>query len=113
MCHALERNLCLWNNFESTSKVGSLLDINLTMGVLVTDVLDTWGMLLSRKWAATLGGCIQMDWSYATILALENSLVRLHSERVKMFHVEDPKEPMNALLYIDKGLVTCVSIQIP
>jgi len=33
-------------------------DINLKMDVLVIDVPDAWGMLLSRKWAATMGGGI-------------------------------------------------------
>ena len=42
-------------------------DIDMSMDVVVIDVLDNWGMLLSRKWAATLGGYIQMDWTYATI----------------------------------------------
>ena len=33
-------------------------DITLLMDVVVIDVPDAWGMLLSRKWAATLGGSI-------------------------------------------------------
>ena len=36
-------------------------DIQITMDILVIDVPDKWGMLLSRKWGATLGGSIQMD----------------------------------------------------
>jgi hypothetical protein len=42
-------------------------DISLTMDVVVIDVLDAWGMILSRKWVTDLGGSIQMDLSYATI----------------------------------------------
>jgi hypothetical protein len=37
------------------------------MDVVVIDVPDAWGMLLSRKWVATLGGNLQMDLTYATI----------------------------------------------
>jgi hypothetical protein len=33
-------------------------DILVLMDVVVIDVLDAWGMLLSRKWATNLGGNI-------------------------------------------------------
>ena len=36
-------------------------DIGVTMDIMVIDVSDKWGMLLSRKWDASLGGFIQMD----------------------------------------------------
>jgi hypothetical protein len=72
--------------------------ITFPMDILVIDVLDSWGMLLSRKWAATLGGTIQMDISYATIPSSENSFVKLPREERK-FHVEDRKEPMNDFVY--------------
>ena len=61
------QNVCSMNSRE-VDVVGIILnmqvkleaypDINLTMDVLVIDVPDTWGMLLSKKWAATLGVCI-------------------------------------------------------
>ena len=35
--------------------------IHIAIDILVIDGPDKWGMLLSRKWAATLGGWIQMD----------------------------------------------------
>jgi hypothetical protein len=43
--------------------------------------LDAWGMLISQKWAANLGGSIQMDLSYATIPTRENTYVTLHKEK--------------------------------
>jgi hypothetical protein len=49
-------------------------DISLLMDVVVIDVPDAWGMLLSRKWATTLGGSLQMDLSYATIPTLKEVL---------------------------------------
>ena len=52
-------------------------DIQITMDILVIDVPDKWGMLLSRKWGATLGGSIQMDWTYAIIPTSEFSLVTM------------------------------------
>lgn len=36
-------------------------DIQIEMDVVVIDVLDAWGMLLSRKTTTDLGGNIQMD----------------------------------------------------
>jgi hypothetical protein len=34
-------------------------NISLLMDVVIIDVPDAWGMLLSRKWVATLGGSLQ------------------------------------------------------
>jgi hypothetical protein len=47
-------------------------DICLVMDVVVIDVPDVWGMLLSRKWVVDLEGSIQMDLSYATIPSFYN-----------------------------------------
>jgi ribonuclease HI len=70
------------------------------MDVLVIDVLDAWGMLLSRKWGAHMGGCLNMDLTFATIpyppLSTEN--FRLFRETQRKYHIEDPKEPMNEFL---------------
>jgi hypothetical protein len=79
-------------------------DISVLMDVVVIDVPDAWGMLLSRKWAASLGGSLQMDLSYATIPTCDNTFVRLTREQEKKYHVEDPKEPMNELVYETEGL---------
>jgi hypothetical protein len=74
-------------------------NITFPMGILVIDVPNAWGMLLSRKWVATLGGTIQINLSYATIPFSKNSFVKLHREKESKFHVEDPKEPMNEFVY--------------
>ena len=58
-------------------------DIHLNMDILVIDVPDKWGMLLSRKWDVDLGGSIQMEWTYATVPLLEYTMVKLHSEKEK------------------------------
>ena len=63
------------------------------------DVPDNWDMLLSRKWAAILGGYIQMDWTYATIPASENTRVILHREKLRKRHVENPKKPGNEFFH--------------
>jgi hypothetical protein len=80
-------------------KLAAYPNITFPMDILVIDVPDAWGMLLSRKWVATLGGTLQMDLSYATIPSSENSFVKLHREKERKFHVEDPKEPMNEFVY--------------
>ena len=53
------------------------------------------GILLFRKWAASLGGSIQMDWTYAMIPASEDAHVKLYREKERKYHVEDPDEPDN------------------
>ncbi|KAH9311178.1 hypothetical protein KI387_026213, partial [Taxus chinensis] len=40
---------------------------NLKLDVVIFDYPAKWGMLLSRKWVASVGGSVQMDISYATI----------------------------------------------
>jgi hypothetical protein len=64
-------------------KLAAHPDITFPMDILVIDVPDAWGMLLSRKWVATMGGCIQIDLSYATIPSPQNSSVRLLREKEK------------------------------
>jgi hypothetical protein len=69
-------------------------EVSLSMDVIVIDVPDAWGMLLSRKWDATLGGSLQMDLSYATIPIGDGSYVTLYNHPVTRNHVEDPRIEM-------------------
>ena len=69
------------------------------MDIVVIDVLDAWGMLLSRKTAADLGGNIQMDLTYATIPTPEGTYIRLDRELEMKHHIEDPRCPSNELKY--------------
>ena len=56
-------------------------NIMIVMDIVVFDVPNSCGMLLSRKWASHLGGSIQMNWSYATIPSPRgNGFVRLKRE---------------------------------
>jgi hypothetical protein len=66
-------------------------EVSLSMDVIVIDVPNAWGMLLSRKWAATLGGSLQMDLSYATIPIGYGSYVTLYNHPMIKHHVEDPR----------------------
>ena len=40
-------------------------EVELTMSVLVVDIPPHYGMFLSRKWSATMGGSLQYDLTYA------------------------------------------------
>ena len=62
------------------------------------------GMLLNRKAAADLGGSIQMDLSYATIPTPDGGTFKLDREVYRKVHVENPKVPMEELVYEEEGL---------
>ena len=81
-------------------KLAAYQEITFQIDILVIDVPDAWGMLLSRKWGATL----QMDLSYATIPFFENTFVNLHREREIKFNVEDLNEPMNEFIHQIGGI---------
>ena len=72
-------------------KLAAYPEIQINMNVLVLDIPDTWGMLLSREWAAKLGGSIQMDVSYATIPNGESASYKLMNEKPVTEHVETPE----------------------
>jgi hypothetical protein len=73
------------------------------MDVVVIDVSDAWGMLLSQKWVVDLGGSIQMDLYYAIIPTYEGTFVTLHREPMRRYHVEDPQDPENELVFYEYG----------
>jgi hypothetical protein len=77
----------------------SFLDIMIEMDIVVIDVPDAWGMLLSRKTTADLGGNLQMDLTYATIPTLNGSMFRLNRELERKYNVEDPRNPTDELVY--------------
>ena len=41
-------------------------EVELTMSVLVVDIPPHYGMFVSRKWSAAMGGSLQCDLTYAT-----------------------------------------------
>jgi hypothetical protein len=79
-------------------------NIMIEMDIVVIDVPDLWGMLLNRKAAADLGGSIQMDLSYATIPTPDGGTFKLDREVYRKVHVENPKVPMDELVYEEEGL---------
>jgi hypothetical protein len=74
-------------------------DIMIEMDIVVIDVLDSWGMLLSRKTTADLCGNLQMDLTYATIPTPIGSMFRLNRELERKYNVEDPRKLTNHVVY--------------
>jgi hypothetical protein len=60
------------------------------MDVVVVEVLESRGMLLSWRWAAGLGSNIQHDLSYAIIPIASNQYVRPNHEYKILFYVDLP-----------------------
>jgi hypothetical protein len=67
--------------------------INLLMNIVVIDVLDAWGMLLSRSWSASLGGFLSMDLTHAHIPMGDGTFEVLYSQERVDKHVTDPNGP--------------------
>jgi len=73
------------------------------MDIVVIDVPGVWGMLLSRKFAADLGGSIQMDLSYATIPTEASGMARLYREVERRYHLKVPKRLENGEEFVPQG----------
>ena len=54
-------------------------DASLTMTILVVDIPPRYGMLLSRKWSATMGGSLQCDLSFFTF-QVDNKAIKITRE---------------------------------
>ena len=79
-------------------------DIQLTMDIVVVDVPDAWGMLISRKTTVDFGGNIQMDLTYDTIPSLDGTMIRLNMELERRYHIEDRKHPRSEFKYKEDEL---------
>ncbi|KAH9294171.1 hypothetical protein KI387_040623, partial [Taxus chinensis] len=89
-------------------QLAAYLGKNLKLDVVIVDCPAKWGMLLSRKWAANVGGNVQMDMSYATIL-IEGSLVKLPGEKKMLYLIEDPNNASYEVLHVDIDIDNSVS----
>jgi hypothetical protein len=56
-------------------------------------VPTNYGMLLSRTWAGNLGGTMQMDMTYATVLIFGGENRRLYRETKFSYVVSDKNNP--------------------
>jgi hypothetical protein len=71
----------------------------ITMDVVVLDIPKSCKMWLSWSWSTKIGGTLQMDLSYGTILIPYEEFVTLFIEAYKKSHVEDPKNKEDNLAY--------------
>jgi hypothetical protein len=82
---------------------------SILMDVVVTGIPPKYGMLLSRSWGAKLGGSLQLDMTYATILVFGGQYTGLYKETRLEFTVCDPHNPNNHPVYIaDQDLGNCI-----
>jgi hypothetical protein len=58
--------------------------------IVVVDIPDVWGMLLSRKFASKLGGTLEMDLTYVNIPLKDGTIGRLQNVPVTTTHVQEP-----------------------
>ena len=63
-------------------------DQELTMSVLVVDIPPQYGMLLSRKWSAAIGGSIQCDLSHAAF-HIDGNLVKVNRDPKNVYMIEE------------------------
>jgi hypothetical protein len=66
---------------------------SIVMDIVVADVPPKFGMLLSRSWIKRLGGTLQFDLSYATILVFGGEHIRLYKEAQLSYIISDEGNP--------------------
>lgn len=82
---------------------------SMMMDIVVADVPPKFGMLLSRGWTERLGGTLQNDLSYATVLVFGGESERLYREARLAYIISDEKHPTNHPIYaIDTDFGACI-----
>jgi hypothetical protein len=82
---------------------------SMVMDVVVADIPPKFGLLLSRPWGKRLGGTLQMDLLYATILVFGGELKRLYRENELAYIISDAKNYVNHPIYaVDTDFGSCI-----
>jgi hypothetical protein len=63
--------------------------------IVVVDVPDVWGMLLSRKFVAMLGGTLEMDLTFLELPLKNGTIGRLLNVPITGDHMQDITHPVN------------------
>jgi hypothetical protein len=63
--------------------------------IIVVDVPDVWGMLLSRKFGAMIGGSLEMDLTFLRLPLKDGTTRRLLNVSITGNHVQDIVPPIN------------------
>jgi hypothetical protein len=72
---------------------------SVVMDIIVAEIPPKFGMILSRTWANKLGGSLQMDLTYATILVFGGENMRLYREVRLAYITNDHHNPSNHPIY--------------
>jgi hypothetical protein len=56
--------------------------------IVVVDVPDVWGILLSRKFASMLGGTLEMDLTYINVPMNDGTIICLMNVPMTRIHVQ-------------------------
>ena len=70
------------------------------MGVVVATIRPKYGILLSWSCIAKIGGTLQMDYSYSTVLVFGGEIRRLYREAQMACLVIDHHNPSNQPIYV-------------
>jgi len=82
---------------------------SMIMDIVVADVPPKFGMLLSKGWIKRLGGTLQNDLSYATILVSRGERRRLYREAQLAYVISAEKNPSNHPIYaVDTEFGACI-----
>jgi ribonuclease HI len=73
---------------------------SVVMDIVVANVPHKFGMLLSRSWIKRIGGNLQMDLSYPTILVFGGEHRRLYREAQLAYIISDEENPTNHLIFV-------------
>ena len=77
-------------------------EVELTMSVLVVDIPPHYGMLLSIKWSAAMGGSLQCDLTYATF-HIGDKAVRVNREP-RVNHILGEDIDKDTTCFLDTGI---------
>jgi hypothetical protein len=71
------------------------LEKTVHIDIIVVDVPDVWGMLLSRKFGAMIGGSLEMDLTFLRLPLKDGTMGRLLNVPITGDHVQDIVHPIN------------------
>jgi hypothetical protein len=74
--------------------------------IVIVDIVDVWGMLLSRKFASMLGGTLEMDLSFIEFPLKNGTIGHLLNEPVTETHVQEVNLPIKSDKAHDKIIQT-------
>jgi hypothetical protein len=75
---------------------------SVVMDIVVSDIAPKFGIILSIMWANKVGGSLQMDLTYATILVFGGEHRRLYREVRLAYIISDHQNPSNRPIYAVK-----------